>query len=214
MEVMLAQLVLVCGGLAVSALLALHFASPEFAPGWRMVSEYALGRCNWLLLAFFLCWAAGSFLLAALLWNEVHGVAARLGVAMLIVSAIGEVMGGVFNLKHKLHGLAFAVGVPSLPIAALLIGYHLAARDGWSAHASILIAASHATWVVVVLMGLAMAVMFTGFRKAGIVMGPGVTPPKRVPPGVIALGGYANRLLVLCDVGWLMLVAWIWLSIR
>jgi hypothetical protein len=69
--------------------------------------------------------------------------------------------------------------VPSVPIAALLIGHHLA-----------------------------------GFKKAGIVMGPGATPPERVPPGVIALGGYANRLLVLCDVGWLMLIAWVYLSVR
>jgi hypothetical protein len=123
-------------------------------------------------------------------------------------------MGGVFNLKHKLHGLAFAVGVPSLPIAALLIGYHLAGKQGWSAFGGSIIAFSHATWMSVVAMALAMIAMLAGFRQAGMAMGPGVEPPKSVPPGVIALGGYANRLLVLCDVGWLMLIAWIYLSLH
>jgi hypothetical protein len=63
-------------------------------------------------------------------------------------------------------------------------------------------------------MGLAMAVMMAGFRKAGIAMGPDATPPERVPEGVIALGGHANRLLVACDIGWLLLVAALYLSLR
>jgi hypothetical protein len=214
MEPVLAQLTLVTGGLALLLLAALHFASPEFGPSWRMISEYALGRHNGLLLAFFLAWGISSLLLAALLWGQVSGVWARVGVAFLVVSALGEFMGGVFDLKHKLHGLAFAVGVPSLPVAALLLGYHLAGSEGWNAHGTSILVASHATWVCVVLMGASMALMFAGFKRAGVVMGPGASPPERVPPGAIALGGYANRLLVLCDVGWLMLIAWVYLSVR
>jgi hypothetical protein len=38
-------------------------------------------------------------------------------------------------------------------------------------------------------------------------MGPNVKPPDTVPPGVVALAGYANRLLVLCYVGWLIIIA-------
>jgi hypothetical protein len=214
MGTILAQLTLITGVLSLLLLLALHFASPEFGPGWRMVSEYALGRHNGVLLGFFVTWGMASLLLAAMLWGEVSGVWARIGVCLLVISAVGEVMGGVFDLRHKLHGLAFGIGVPSLPIAALLIGYHLAASEGWSAYGTAILAMSHATWVSVILMAAAMAVMITGFRKAGIVMGPGARPPEHVPPGVIALGGFANRLLVLCDVGWLMLIAWIYLLIR
>ena len=214
MEALLAQMVLVTGSLALLFLLALHFASPEFGPSWRMISEYALGRHNGLLIAFFLFWALSSLLLSVLLWNIVSSSWAKVGVAILVVSAVGEIMGGLFNLKHKLHGAAFAIGVPSLPIAALLIGYHLAGKAGWSSHGSIIIAVSHATWVSVVAMGVAMATMFAGFKRAGIAMGPGIKPPENVPQGVIALGGYANRFLVLCDIGWLMLIAWIYLSFR
>lgn len=214
MEAIVAQLTLIAGGLALLLLLVLHFASPEFGPSWRMISEYALGRHNGLLLAFFLAWGLGSLLLSALLWGEVSSGWARVGVAFLVLSGVGEVMGGVFNVKHRLHGLAFGIGVPSLPVAALLIGHHLAASEGWQAHGTAILAASHATWVSVVLMGAAMAAMFSGFRKAGIAVGPDAQAPERVPPGVIALGGYANRLLVLCDVGWLILIAWVYLSTR
>lgn len=212
MEIMLAQLTLLCGGLSLLCLLVLHFASPEFSPAWRMVSEYALGRHNWLLAAFFLLWGLGSILLSVLLWGEVGGLWARLGVMLLLVSAVGGIMGGLFDVKHRLHGVAFGLGVPSFPVAALLIGHHLAGLENWSPHAGAILAFSHAAWVSVVVMGAAMALMFAGFRKAGLPMGPDAKPPEHVPPGVIALGGYANRLLVICDVGWLLLLAWIFLS--
>ena len=46
-----------------AALLLLHALSPEFAPSWRMVSEYANGRFAWLLTIVFLAWAIGPFAL-------------------------------------------------------------------------------------------------------------------------------------------------------
>ena len=53
------------GAIAASALalVTLHIVSPEFAPSWRMVSEYANGRHGWLLTAVFLTWALGSLAL-------------------------------------------------------------------------------------------------------------------------------------------------------
>lgn len=63
-----------------------------------------------------------------------------------------------------------------------------------------------------VFMAVAMGVMFAGFKKAGIVVDQHAPPPERVPDGVVALGGYANRLLVLCYVGWLIVIAYAFLS--
>jgi Protein of unknown function (DUF998) len=214
MESLLAQLTLISSGLALLCLLALHFLSPEFSPSWRMISEYALGRHNGLLTAFFLFWGLASLLLAMLLWGSATSVWAKVGVALLVVSAIGEVMGGLFDVRHKLHGLAFALGVPSVPVAALLIGHHLAGKQAWDVHSNLILIASHATWVSTIVMAIAMAVMFAGFKKAGIPMGPDVEPPSAVPDGVIALGGYANRLLIVCYVGWLAVLAWAYLSLR
>lgn len=210
---MLAQLVILTGGLSLLCLLALHVVSPEFRPSWRMISEYALGRHKWLITAFFLLWGASSLVLALLLSKEAATWWGLLGVALLFLSGVGEIMGGLFDVKHKWHGLAFGLGVPSLPIAAVLIGYDLIGAHSWSGERSTILFASHAIWISLVLMAVAMGVMFAGFRKAGIPMDQNAEPLERVPDGVIALGGYANRLLVLCYVAWLIVVAWGYLNL-
>ena len=74
-------------------------------------------------------------------------------------------------------------------------------------NASSIVLSSHAPWISLVAMGASMAIMIVGFKRAGIIVGPNVKPPKTVPPGVIAIAGYANRLLVICYVGWLIIIA-------
>lgn len=204
----LAQVTMATGGLSLLCLLALHFASPEFKPSWRMISEYAMGKHKWLITSFFFLWGISSLALSLLLSQLVTSWAGILGVALLFVSAVGEIMGGLFDVKHKHHGLAFLLGVPSLPVAALLIGYHLADIETWGSQRKVLLLSAHATWMSLVFMAVAMGVMFAGFKKAGIVMDQHAPPPERVPDGVVALGGYANRLLVLCYVGWLIVIAY------
>ncbi|HEX6223920.1 MAG TPA: hypothetical protein VFZ52_05900, partial [Chryseolinea sp.] len=129
------------------------------------------------------------------------------GVILLFISSIGEIMGGLFDVNHKHHGLAFLLGIPTLPAAALLIGYDIIRTPGVADNTSAILWLSHAPWISLVAMGASMAIMFAGFKKAGIVMGPNEAPPKDVPPGVIAIAGYANRLLVICYVGWLIIIA-------
>ena len=193
--------------LALLCLLALHFLSPEFGPSWRMISEYALGKHKWLITSFFLLWGASSILLAVLLWGQSGSLGSKVGVFFLFLSGIGEIMGGLFDIKHKLHGTSFMLGVPSLPIAAVILGYYLVDLPAYADASTLLISASHATWISVVLMGAAMGVMIAGFKKAGIPMGPDVPPPTSVPKGVVALAGYANRVLVLAYLVWVALVA-------
>ena len=122
---LMAQLSIVSGGLSLLSLLALHFVSPEYQPSWRMISEYALGKHKWLITSFFYLWGVSSVFLSVLLRNVVTTGWGLPGVALLFLSAIGEIMGGLFDIKHKWHGMAFGLGVPSLPIAALLVGYNL-----------------------------------------------------------------------------------------
>lgn len=172
-----------------------------------MVSEYALGRHKWLLSLFFFMWGACSMLLALALVQIVHGFWAYLGTALLFISGIGAVCGGLFDVQHKKHGLAFALGVPTLPAAALILNYHLL-NSGTISESNTLLAA-HATWLSCVLMALAMMVMFSGFKKAGVSWDKDSPPPTTVPKGVIALGGYANRLLVFCFIFWVMVIAYL-----
>lgn len=200
----LSMLTILFGVLSLLSLLVLHFVSPEFQPSWRMVSEYALGKYYWLITSFFVFWCLSSLSLSFLLWPNVSGFWATLGVLLLMLSGVGELMGGLFDIKHQLHGLSFMLGVPSLPIAALLIGYHVISND--VSNTAILVA-SHAPWISLILMAVAMVVMMSGFKNAGIAMGPDATPPDRVPDGVIALAGYANRFLIITYIGWLLVIA-------
>lgn len=194
----LAVLSIVSGCMSLLCLLALHFVSPEFQPSWRMISEYALGKNKRLLTAFFFLWGACSILSAMLLWNIVGTMWATAGVVLLLISGIGAIMGGLFDVKHPRHGLAFLLGVPTLPLAALLIGYHLLSLEAWSSYRGGLLISAHAPWIALVFMAGSMALLFSGFKKAGYPMGPDAEVPEKLPDGVIPLAGYANRLLVLC----------------
>jgi hypothetical protein len=198
--------------LSLVCLLTLHVVSTEFAPSWRMVSEYALGRHKWLLTCFFVFWSMGSFALSFFTWPIMNTGWGAAGVIVLFISSVGGLMGGLFDVNHKLHGLAALLGVPTLPIAALLIGYNLVQQEFWADRSSMILMTSHLTWVVLVLMAVTMIVMMNGFKKAGIPMGPDTPPPDRVPEGVIALAGYANRLLIACNMGWLIVIAYLFLS--
>jgi hypothetical protein len=209
---LLAKLTLVSGALSLLCLLILHFVSSEYKPSWRMISEYAMGKHKWLITSFFILWGLSSFFVALLLFNLVTSVAAIIGVVLILISGVGAIMGGLFDVKHKLHGMAFGLGVPTLPIGALLVAYHLLNNPNWNIHSNALLASSHALWISVVLMALSMMILFSGFKKAGIEMGPNVEPPQEVPAGVIAVNGYANRLLVLCYVHWSVMIAVTYLS--
>ncbi|MES2478477.1 MAG: DUF998 domain-containing protein [Bacteroidota bacterium] len=210
---LLANLALYSGILSLLCLLSLHFASPEYKMSWRMISEYALGKHKWLLTLFFSFWAMSSVSLALLLWDIVPDKWAVFGVLLVFISGIGAFMGGLFDVKHQLHGFSFLLGIPTLPIGALLISYHIIDLPGWSAHQNSMLLAAHLPWLSMVLMAVSMKLLFSGFKKAGLPMGPNAEPPKVLPAGIIGINGYANRLLVLCYIGWLIFIAKTYLSL-
>lgn len=179
-----------------------------------MVSEYALGKHKGLLTLFFFCWGISSILLSILLLSVVTSVWAKVGVLLVFISGIGAIMGGLFDIKHKHHGLSFALGVPTPVIGSLLIAYNLIGINAWQAYTFEILLASHLIWISCVLMGVSMGLMFSGFKKAGIAMGKDAEPPKEVPKGVIAVGGYANRILVFCYIGFNLIIAFIYLKIN
>jgi Protein of unknown function (DUF998) len=203
----LALLTIGSGMVSLFCLLVLHFISPEFHPSWRMVSEYALGKHKGVLTAFFIFWGLSSLLLAALLWSVVSSIWAIIGLVLLVLSGIGAIMGGLFDVNHRLHGLSFGLGVPTFIVASLLIGYHLVSLDKWTPYRTPILVSAHSIWISCILMGVSMSVMFAGFKKAGVTWDKDAPPPTEVPEGVIALGGYANRFLVVCYELWTILIA-------
>lgn len=184
------------------ALVALHFLSPQFHPSWRMVSEYANGNYHWVLTVVFLTWALGSFALAFALRPSVSGWIGAAGLVFLLLAGLGEAMGGFFDINHRLHGTAFAIGVPALPIAAILLTVAVR-RSGlevpvWAALLPIL---------SVVAMAVSMMMLFSSLKAAGITMSADSQPLPALPEGVSAWNGWANRLVFATYYLWVILAA-------
>lgn len=151
-----------------------------------MVSEYAIGNHNWALTLMFLGWATSSWALAFSLWPRVD-VTGKFGAVLLFISGFGAAMGGAFDVLHPLHGIAVLLGVPTVPVAALLFTISLwKTSDGKSDH-TILILATLMTLLSFILMAIAMVLFIKSFTAAGGVLGG--KPVDILPEGVFAYHG-------------------------
>lgn len=203
-----AWVALLATGATVLLLAALHVLSPEFSPSWRVISEYALGHYGWVLSLMFLCWGIGSWALSAALWPQVTTSAGKLGVLFLIVAGIGEAMASVFDITHEVgHGIAGLLGVIGFPIAALLLSVALGRNDHWRAARRPLLWLANLSWISVVLLIATLALMTVQMVRAN----GGHLPqhaPKSLPPGVLGLDGWADRMIVLTNCAWVVVAAW------
>lgn len=184
-------------------LAALHVLSPELDPSWHMVSEYAYGAHGPVLRGFFACWGLAGiasglalFPLATRWWHW-------LGAGLVLVCGLGAIGGGLFDVRHPLHGMSFALGVPTLPIGALLLTGRLA-RHAPKARRLLWISA-HATWLSIVAMGVAMGFFIASLKAAGAFHPESGQMLQTLPAGVTSVSGYTNRLLVLAYLAWLAL---------
>jgi hypothetical protein len=201
------QLAIGAGAAVLLLLVSLHILSPEFDPSWRMVSEYANGEYGWILSLMFIAWSLSSWVLAFALWQQVGTTAGKIGLVFLIAAGLGEAMGAVFDINHPLHGLSAMIGIPSLPIAAVLISVSLSRTSGWSDVKKALLWTANLTWISLLLLAGTFALLIITYTQAGGDMTAGATVTV-LPPGVIALVGWANRLLIVIYCAWVMMVAW------
>jgi hypothetical protein len=183
---------------------ALHFIKPEFDPSWRMVSEYAIGDNGWVMSLAFLFLAVSCVTSFVALQPHVHTIGGHVGLTLLLVVAGAMTAAGVFAVDPitasqneltthgALHGLASLVGIPGFPIAAVLITLSLAGTGAWSSARRSLLWTAHLTWISVLLMIVALAVML----------------PQRSGFGPDVLIGWPNRLVVLSYCFWLITVGW------
>jgi hypothetical protein len=199
-----AVVALLATAVSCASLLLLHLFSPEFAPSWRMVSEYANGRFPWLLTLVFAGWALSSFALLVALWPLWSSPLGKAGLVFLLLAGIGQVMGGLFDVNHKLHGPAAMIGIPSLCLAAVLLTMALARQGGimapplWSAHLP---------WISFALMLGTLALFFSSLKASGIDLSGQTGPLDALPAGVSGHVGWANRLLFGASYLWVTLAA-------
>jgi Protein of unknown function (DUF998) len=189
-------------------LAALHVLSPEFSPSWRMVSEYAFGHYAWVLSLMFMCWAIGSWTLVIAIWSQVHSSAGKLGLWFLTIAGVGEAMASALDVRHAIgHAIAGLLGVIGFPVAALLLSVSLGRNETWRAARRTLLSIAHLSWISVVLLVATLTIMTMQMERAS----GGHLPqhaPKSLPPGVLALDGWADRLIVLSNCAWVLVAAW------
>jgi hypothetical protein len=146
-------------------IIGLHALKPEFEPSWRFISEYAIGRHAWIMKGGFLIWAVSCAALALALWQEVRNRAGKVGVGILLLVAAAMVPAGLFpqdpitaapnelTTSGSIHALASMIGIPGLPIAAVLISSSLWRTNTlWRPSRSLIMATAHATWISLALM--------------------------------------------------------------
>jgi hypothetical membrane protein len=184
-----ARLAIALTVVALFALTGLHVLSPEFDPAKRVVSEYALGRHGWLLSVMFLSWGLGTWSLVPAIQADVSTFPGRIGLVLLVFTGLGEALAAFFDVNWpKMHGLAGALGVLSLPLAAMLISMSLRRHPLWRSQRLSLLVAANLTWLALVVMATAM--LFLGSK----------------PTNRHVSIGWPNRLLVVMYCVWVILV--------
>jgi hypothetical protein len=88
----------------------------------------------------------------------------------------------------------------------MLISVSLIRTQPWLASRRALLWTANLTWVSVVLMAATFAIMIATYLSAGGDMTAKVVTA--LPPGVLGLVGWTNRLLIVAYCAWVITVAW------
>lgn len=193
-------------GAALSLLLiaALHVLKPEFDPSWRFLSEYANGRFGWVMRLSFFSMAISCASLFLAIRADVRTLAGKIGLAFLVAASIGLTMAGMFAMdlittppdqvtqEGSLHGVASMIGIPSLPIAGLLISLSLGKNQDWRLARRPLVSTA---------LFMCLSLIFL-FAVLGIML------PKAGGFGPDVWIGWPNRILMLSYGLWLMTVSY------
>jgi hypothetical protein len=117
-------------------------------------------------------------------------------------------LASVFDITHPIgHAIAGLLGVIGFPIAALLLSSALGRNEDWRTARRPLLWIANLSWISVILLIATLAIMTMQMAR----MNGGHLPqhaPKSLPAGVLALDGWADRLIVLSNCTWVLLAAW------
>lgn len=184
-------------------LAALHFIKPELDPSWHFISEYAIGDYGWIMVLAFLSLALAYVSLFVAIRSQLRTIVGRIGLALLLVSALGLIIAAVFTTdpitvsedavttEGTLHNVGGTLGIAQ-PFAAALVGWKLVRNPAWSSAMRPLLWATGLALVAFVVSFVSLGVMVS---QSGGEFGPDV------------LVGWPNRFEVLAYSVWLMVVA-------
>jgi hypothetical protein len=78
-------------------LAALHFIKPELDPSWHFISEYAIGKHDWIMVLAFLSLAVSYASLFVAIRSQLRTIAGGIGLTLLLVSALGLTFAAIFT---------------------------------------------------------------------------------------------------------------------
>jgi Protein of unknown function (DUF998) len=182
----------------------LHVIKPEFEPSWRFLSEYSIGRHGWVMMMAFFLWAISCFTLSVALSEHVKTRRGRTGRIVLVVVGLTLILAGLFaqdpitatpdqlTTHGTLHAIASMIGIPGVPIAALLITWGVRQNAASVAISRGMTVTAHLTWVSLLAMAIYLAIAVP--RAGGF--GPDVP------------AGWLNRAVVLAYWAWQMVASY------
>ncbi|SDR55693.1 Protein of unknown function [Rhizobiales bacterium GAS113] len=173
---------------------ALHVLRTDLDPSWRFISEYEIGHYGWVMRLAFFALALSCASLCVAIVSQIRTIAGYLGLALLVLSAIGMIVAGIFA-PGRVSGL-HEVGamLDSVPFAALLMSWSLSRNGAWLPVWRTLAWTAGIPLLGLVIFLLSLAVMLR--RNGG-------------QPGPEVLAGWPNRIMILAHCAWLMPVAWL-----
>jgi Protein of unknown function (DUF998) len=184
-------------------LAALHFIKPGLDPSWHFISEYAIGDYGWIMVLAFLSLAFSYVSLFSALRSQLQTIAGRIGLALLLVSALGLTIAAIFTTdpitvsenavttEGTLHNFGGTLGI-AMPFAAVLVGWKLARDPAWSSARRPLL------WAT----GLALVAFLASFVSLGVMVS---QSGGEFGPDVLV--GWPNRIEIVAYSVWLMVVA-------
>jgi len=184
-------------------LAALHYIKPELDPSWHFISEYAIGDYGWIMVLAFLSLALGYVSLFVAIRSQVRTVIGRIGLALLLISALGLTIAAIFTTdpitvsenavttEGTLHNLGGTLGI-AMPFAAALMGWKLARNPAWS------LAKRPLLWAT----GLALVAFLVSFVSLGVMVS---RSGGEFGPDLLV--GWPNRIEIVAYSVWLMVVA-------
>jgi hypothetical protein len=185
-------------------LLILHVVKPEFEPSWRFLSEYAIGQNGWIMTLCFEIWALSYVALFMAVREIVTTRPGRIGARLLLLVAASLILAGLFaqdpvtakpeelTLHGNIHGLAAMIGIPAIPMAALLITLSLTRNHPqWRSQRASVLWLAHLSWISLMIMAF---YLIWAVPRAG-----GFTPD--------VWAGWMNRLVVATYLAWQLAMA-------
>ncbi len=181
-------------------LTALHFVKPEISPSWNFISEYEIGRFGWLMQVAFLSLGLSCIFLVLALWPELN-VVGKIGLVMLLIASTGMILAAIFktdalntpaNLvtqSGKLHQTGAMLD--QIPFAAIFITIAFFRKKDCHINKLLLIIALILVWFGFI--------YFIGSVKAQF--------PADGKFGPNVLVGWQNRLMIITQAVWLVIIA-------